>query len=366
MDNEQETTEPGSGGSKPWADMTPSEKAAARRENAARRQAEAAAAPSPASLPEVPGPSEVPVSTPETAAVSAASEADQGPGETDAPLDGAPATDVTPAETGVSPAETGEPPADSGEQSADKPSRRRLPAPVRWVGELLIYIVVALLVVALVRTFLIQNYVVPTGSMEQTLEGGDTILAWKPAAPERGEIVVFRDDYNWLGPAKPVPRWKELLGGLHVLPPQDEQYLVKRLIGLPGDHVVCCDAQGRMSVNGVPLEERDYLYQTSPGQTVAPSEFRFDIVVPAGHIFVMGDHRNNSADSRAHMCNGTNPTPDLAFPPIDAIQGRTFAIMSPPSRWRTFAIPDTFASIPDPGGAPPPGQSTWTCPLTRG
>jgi len=249
---------------------------------------------------------------------------------------------------------------------AETPARglRKLPTPLAWALEFLIYLLVALLVVVLVRNFLIQNYDVPSGSMEQTVEIGDNIVAWKPGAPQRGEIVVFRDDHEWLPPLPPPSAWARGLAWLHIATPADEQYLVKRLIGLPGDHVVCCDVQGRVSVNGVALDETSYLYQIMPGRTVDPSAIAFDVVVPEGHIFVMGDHRNNSGDSRYHMCNGGRPTPDLAFPSVDAIQGRAFAVIMPPSRWRTFSIPDGFAAVPDPTGpAPAPWEVSWSCPL---
>jgi len=253
---------------------------------------------------------------------------------------------------------------------------------LRWIGEFLIYLVVALLVVTLLRIFLVEPFLVPTGSMENTLMGqettadgsrtrGDTILAWKPGAPQRGEIVVFRDDLNWLAPLTgQPPAWKQALAWVRILPPQDEQFLVKRLIGLPGDHVTCCDVAGRITVNGQPLDESSYLYTDSQGNQAAPSTYHFDLVVPAGHIFVMGDHRNDSLDSRGWLCGGTynsvssSPTPELAFPSIDSIQGQAVAILAPFSRLRTFSIPDTFSTVPEPSSpAPPTPTVSWTCPL---
>ena len=226
-------------------------------------------------------------------------------------------------------------------------------ATLRWIIEFAIYVVVAVLVVSLVRIFLVQPYLVPSGSMEQTLQDQDTILAWKPAEPERGMIVVFRDDLDWLAPNKPAPTWKKVLSWVKILPDQDEQFLVKRLIGMPGDHVSCCDAQGRLSVNGQTLDE-PYLYYNS--RPVA--QRHFDVVVPAGQIFVMGDHRDSSDDSRAHMCRGDH----YPFPSMDAIQGKVVAIMRPFSRAQWFDIPSTFASVPDPVGNPPdPDQVTGLC-----
>ena len=225
---------------------------------------------------------------------------------------------------------------------------------VRWLIQFLVFIVVVVLVVALTRVFLIQPFRVPTGSMEQTLQGGDTLLAWELGDPERGMIVVFRDDLGWLDPIAPAPTWKRVLSWVKLLPNQDDQYLVKRLIGLPGDHVTCCDTQGRLSVNGQTLDETSYLYYTSK----ASAQRHFDVIVPAGQIFVLGDHRDDSADSRYHMCRG-----DAApFPSLDSIQGKAVAIMRPFSRMRWFSIPSTFADVPDPAGSPPsPDQVTGTC-----
>jgi len=222
----------------------------------------------------------------------------------------------------------------------------------RWILEFAVYLVIAIVVVSLVRVFLVQPFLVPTGSMEETLQDQDTIVAWKPGEPERGMIVVFRDDLDWLGPVKPAPMWKEVLSWVKILPNQDEQYLVKRLIGLPGDHVSCCDTGGRLSVNGQALDE-PYLYYNN----TATAQRHFDVVVPAGHIFVLGDHRDSSADSRYHLCLDEYP-----FPSVDAIQGKVVAIMRPLSRAQWFDIPSTFAAVPDPVGNPPnPDQVTGTC-----
>ena len=224
---------------------------------------------------------------------------------------------------------------------------------LRWIVEFAIYIVVAIIVVSLVRVFLIQPFLVPSGSMEQTLKNQDTILAWKPGEPERGMIVVFRDDLNWLSPAPPAPVWKKVLSWVQILPNQDEQYLVKRLIGMPGDHVSCCDTSGRITVNGQGLDE-PYLYYNNKASAQKP----FDVVVPAGHIFVLGDHRDSSSDSRYHMCTGDH----YAFPSLDAVQGKVVAIMRPLSRAQWFDIPPTFATVPDSAGNPPTAdQVVGTC-----
>ncbi|MDR2895696.1 MAG: signal peptidase I [Propionibacteriaceae bacterium] len=236
---------------------------------------------------------------------------------------------------------------------------------LRGLGEWLIYLLVAALVVTLVRVFLIQSYRVPSGSMEETLQVNDTIVAWKPGGVSRGDIVVFRDDLQWLDEADPeVPFWKEALAAVKLLPPQHEKYLVKRLIGLPGDHVTCCDAQGRVEVNGQALDESDYLYGDGPYASIA-----FDVVVPAGRIFVMGDHRDNSKDSRFWMCGGrigsSTPTPDLAFPSLDAVQGKVFSVLLPLNRIRGFGRPETFATVPDPVGKVPVSVD-YTCPTIGG
>ena len=229
---------------------------------------------------------------------------------------------------------------------------------LRWLGEFAIYLVIAVLVVTLIRLFLVQPFLVPSGSMENTLQVDDTIVAWKPGAPQRGEIVVFRDDLGWLPPlGQDPPMWKTVLAWIKVLPPQDEQYLVKRLIGLPGDHVVCCDFMSRIVVNDVPLDENDYLLYRNPEMAFRP----FDLVVPEGRMFVMGDHRDSSRDSRAILCGEMLP-PGSAFPSLDSIQGAVFAIMRPLDRVQTFSIPSDFDEVGDPSDpAPDVDHMPWSC-----
>jgi signal peptidase I len=222
------------------------------------------------------------------------------------------------------------------------------------VREFVIIVVVALVVATLLKTFVAQMFVIPSESMEKTLEVNDRVVAVKMVHYQRGDIIVFEDDLGWLPAAPPDSPLQKFLEFAGVLPASGNQYLVKRLIGLPGDHVVCCSAAGRIVVNGVELVESSYLYPNADGTTVKPSEAAFDVVVPAGRMFVMGDHRNKSADSRYHLCDTWAGTKGLAaFPPISSIQGPVRANAYPFDRWRTFSLPSTFAGVPPATAAPP-------------
>ena len=203
-----------------------------------------------------------------------------------------------------------------------------------------ILVVVALLLAVIIKTYAIQAFFIPSGSMENTLEINDRVLVNKLVYDvrgiHRGDIVVFNGDGSWdPGPLpanrnfaeKFVDGFASMFGFGH---PGD--ILIKRVIGLPGDDVACCDAQGRVTVNGVPLTEQSYLY---PGD--APSEIRFNIVVPPGRLWVMGDHRLISDDSRDHLGD-----PGGGTVPENAVIGRAFVIIWPPSRWRFLPIPSTF------------------------
>lgn len=189
-----------------------------------------------------------------------------------------------------------------------------------WV-ELPILVLVAVLVAVVVRTFLVQTFYIPSESMERTLLINDRVLVNKVVYdlrdPKRGEVVVFEPPSNWAaGPGK-------------------DDY-IKRVIGVGGDHIVCCDSAKRLTVNGKALDE-DYIFEGDQ-----PSERPFDVTVPKGRIFVMGDHRSASADSRVHLDfdNGTVP--------LDRVVGRAFVIFWPVDRAGALSPPKTFEDIPNP------------------
>ena len=192
----------------------------------------------------------------------------------------------------------------------------------------------------LVKAFVVQVYRIPSASMENTLQIGDRVLVNKLVyhfrGIARGDIVVFSGQDSW-GPDAPPPSgdpvirvFDDVLSDIGLR--SSQTYYIKRVIGLPGDHVACCDAQGRVTVNGVPLSESSYIY---PGN--APSAFRFSAIVPAGDVWVMGDHRGDSDDSRYHP-----GSPGGGAVPENEVVGRAFLIIWPPSQIRDLPIPATF------------------------
>jgi signal peptidase I len=203
-----------------------------------------------------------------------------------------------------------------------------------------ILVAVALLLAVVIKTYALQAFFIPSGSMENTLNINDRVLINKLVYDfrgiHRGDIVVFNGDGSWDPGAVPVSQnfvaeFVNNFGSMFGFGHPGDIY-VKRVIGLPGDRVACCDAQGRVTVNGVPLNESAYLY---PGEV--PSLTRFDIVVPPGRLWVMGDHRLVSDDSRGHL-----GMPGGGTIPESAVLGRAFVIIWPPSRWRFLPIPATF------------------------
>ncbi|MCC2593238.1 signal peptidase I [Tessaracoccus sp. OS52] len=219
-----------------------------------------------------------------------------------------------------------------------------------WLGEGAVILIGALVISTLLRGFVAQMFIIPSGSMENTLLINDRVVVAKFGGFQRGDVVVFEDPHNWLAPATPrdnaLERALEFIG---VLPNSSVEHLIKRVIGMPGDRVKFPDDEGRITVNGTPLEESAYLYSES-GVQVAPATVPFEIVVPADHIFVMGDHRNQSADSRCRLTNhsqGDAPGSD-AFVPVENVVGAAVAIVAPLDRLSTFSVPQTFSTIPDP------------------
>jgi signal peptidase I len=216
--------------------------------------------------------------------------------------------------------------------------RKRRPNMSWWV-ELPILLVFALVLALLIKSFVVQAFFIPSSSMENTLEIGDKVLVNKLVydfrSIHRGDVVVFNGDGSWDPvPARPAPLLSRLwdsVSGLFGTAPGVHDY-IKRVIGIPGDHVACCNRHGQVTVNGVPLSEKSYLY---PGD--APSTQKFSITVPPGRLWVMGDHRSVSWDSRGHMSDPGNGTI-----PENHVVGRAFVIVAPVSRWRLLPIPATF------------------------
>lgn len=222
--------------------------------------------------------------------------------------------------------------------------RRIMPDRPFW-QELPILIIVAFVAAYLVKTFLLQVFFIPSISMENTLLVKDRVLVDKFTGRfsdiERGEVIVFNAE-GVLAPegasaANPsasggVAGVAATLAGALGLAQSNETDYIKRVIGLPGDRVACCDEQGRMTVNGVPLDEAAYIF---PGDK--PSAVNFDVVVPEGKLWVMGDHRSQSADSRSRI-----GSPGGGFVPIDRVVGRAFVRTWPVSRLGTLPVPDTF------------------------
>ena len=231
---------------------------------------------------------------------------------------------------------------DETEQAARTRSRHRGST---FRRELPFLVLIALVLALLIKTFLVQAFFIPSGSMERTLHGctgcrGDRVLVnklvYRVRDPHRGEIVVFKGPPSWQPefvesqPGNVVTRLLHEVGAaLGVAAPSNKDF-IKRVIGVGGDHVVCCDSAGRITVNGRALDE-PYLY---PG--AHPSDQPFDVVVPKGRLWVMGDHRNDSADSRAHQADhlGTIPVADVI--------GRAFVRVWPPGRWGVLSVPRTF------------------------
>ena len=210
--------------------------------------------------------------------------------------------------------------------------------------ELPILVVSALVLSILVKTFLVQFFYIPSGSMENTLQVNDRVGVNKLGALfsdiKRGEVVVFRDPASWLstpyddskGFGKVV---KDALVFVGILPDPAKQYLIKRVIGVGGDRVVCCSTGGKLEVNGVEVDE-PYIYAGNK-----PSDSTFDVTVPQGFIWVMGDHRGASADSRFHTDD-----PNKGMVPLDKVTGRALFVIWPLKNLGVLDVGKDLSQIP--------------------
>jgi signal peptidase I len=230
-----------------------------------------------------------------------------------------------------------------------------------FMTEMVVLFVVALTIALLIKTFVVQPFFIPSASMEDTIRTGDKVLVNKLVYHlrpiQRGDIVVFNGEGSWDPPVPPAPsssdplvRFYDVTVGALIRSVKDlfgtplgQTDYIKRVIGLPGDHVACCNAHGQITVNGVALAEKSFL---APG--AQPSQYHFSVVVPAGRLWVMGDNRIISADSRLHDC--AYPDHETCVPydrdgtiPVDKVVGRAFVIVWPLSRFRVLPIPSTFS-----------------------
>ena len=221
-----------------------------------------------------------------------------------------------------------------------------------FLRELTAVVVGAVIVASLLRGFVGQMFIIPSISMQNTLQVEDRVVVEKLSSVERGQVVVFADPGGWLSGTAPAERGAvgRALEFVGVLPDTSTEHLIKRLVGMPGDQVVCCDDQGRITVNDVPLDEASYLYRTPDGGLADPSKIRFDVVVPDDQVFVLGDNRASSRDSRCHL-NDTNAGQlkgANAFVPLDLVVGRAIAVAWPVSDAQRLPIPATYAGVPAP------------------
>lgn len=203
-----------------------------------------------------------------------------------------------------------------------------MPKKGSFLRELPLIVVSALIVSIVVKTFLLHFFYIPSGSMENTLQVGDRIAVNKFGALfseiKRGEVAVFADPDNWMGTSSAsdesavLGKIKSGLIIVGILPDPAKQYLIKRVIGVGGDNVICCDANGKLQVNGSSIDE-PYIYEDDK-----PSEMKFNVQVPNGFVWVMGDHRAASADSRYHPDSANN-----GMVPLSKVIGRATFIIWP-------------------------------------
>jgi len=229
--------------------------------------------------------------------------------------------------------------------SDEAATRKRGSGIVYFLRDIAIILVVAFIISFVVKTFFVRSFYIPSGSMNQTLQVDDRILV-NQVTPNtgitNGDIIVFKDPGGWLYPqAQSQPNAFEwVLQEIGLLPATGDDFLIKRVIGVGGDHVVCCTEDGKITVNGVPLDE-PYVYL--PEGETASSATPFDVTVPEGMYWVMGDNRNGSKDSRYNT-----EQPGEGFIPHENVVGTAFVINWPISRWSWLGnYPETFTGVED-------------------
>ncbi|MBW1598185.1 signal peptidase I [Streptomyces sp. JJ38] len=209
--------------------------------------------------------------------------------------------------------------------------------------ELPLLVGIALVLALVIKSFLLQAFSIPSDSMQNTLQRGDRVLVdkltpWFGSEPERGEVVVFEDPGGWLDTPPPEPNpVQQVLSFIGLMPSADQQNLIKRVVAVEGDRVECRRG-GQVMVNGEPLDESAYLY---PGNTPCGDRPFGPLTVPEDHVWVLGDHRQESQDSRYHM---EDPGSGGAVPE-DKVVGRAVVIAWPVGRWDFLSVPDSYDQL---------------------
>ncbi len=229
-------------------------------------------------------------------------------------------------------------------------TRRRKSRGVKlFVRDIVLIFLAAIIISIGIKAFLIRSFYIPSGSMEDTLQIDDRIivneLVPNVVPVQHGDVVVFKDPGGWLPENPPATEPNGFVGAVDWLlsivglsAPDSNDHLIKRVIGLPGDRVSCCNAFGQMSVNGIPLVEP---YLKLPAGVTKVSGNDFSVTVPKNGLWVMGDNRYDSRDSRFNL-----DTPSKGFVPMKDVVGRAFVISWPASHWRYLDdYPSVFSGV---------------------